>query len=318
MTKPVVSISCTTYNHDNFIEDALEGFLIQKTEFPFEIIIHDDASTDKTQDIIKAYQERYPRIIRSILQSENQYSQGKKPGVFLFPMYRGRYIANCEGDDYWTDPDKLQIQVSFLEENPDYVISSHNASIIDEHGNLISESKLPESRKRDFNQEELMSGRSWILTLSRVYRRQTERIPESRYIKNGDTFFSAVMGQYGKSKYHHEIKPAMYRVHSGGIWSSISDEERNDDHINSWFWMYKYFKRIGNKKYADLYFKRSFVKMSANAPLGTLLLAVFRRLVLFEFFKSMAGKMMGKQNARRIRDYFIDLKSKISFNKSSK
>ena len=120
MNKPLVSISCITYNHSRFIKQCLDGFLMQQTDFDFEVLIHDDASTDGTQEIIKAYQENYPEIIKPILQSENQYSKGVKPFIkYLFPASQGKYIALCEGDDYWTDPLKLQKQVDFLEGNPD-------------------------------------------------------------------------------------------------------------------------------------------------------------------------------------------------------
>ena len=117
---PLVSICCLTFNHVSYVLQALDGFLMQKTSFDYEIIIHDDASTDGTQEIIKAYQENYPEIIKPILQSENQYSKGIKPIFkYVFPRAQGKYIAMCEGDDYWTDPLKLQKQVDFLERNLD-------------------------------------------------------------------------------------------------------------------------------------------------------------------------------------------------------
>ena len=118
---PLVSICCLTFNHVSYVLQALDGFLMQKTSFDYEIIIHDDASTDGTQEIIKAYQENYPEIIKPILQSENQYSKGIKPIFkYVFPRAQGKYIALCEGDDYWTDPLKLQKQVDFLEGNDEY------------------------------------------------------------------------------------------------------------------------------------------------------------------------------------------------------
>lgn len=114
--KPLVSICCITYNHRDYIESALCGFLTQVTKFRFEILVHDDASSDGTWNILKKYRDEYPRIIKVIRQKENQYS--KNPIIsprFLWPLAAGKYIALCEGDDYWCDEEKLQRQVEILE-----------------------------------------------------------------------------------------------------------------------------------------------------------------------------------------------------------
>ena len=122
----LVSICCITYNHAPFIRQCLNGFVMQKTKFPFEILIHDDASTDGTQEIIREYEQKYPDIIKPIYQAENQYSKGIKINLtYNLPRAKGKYIAFCEGDDYWTAPDKLQKQVDFLESHLDYVMCSH-------------------------------------------------------------------------------------------------------------------------------------------------------------------------------------------------
>jgi len=122
MNLPLVSISCITYNQAAFICSCFDGFLSQITNFEFEILVHDDASTDGTKQIIEDYTAKYPNLFFPIYQSENQYSKGLR-GImvrFNFPRARGKYIALCEGDDYWIDPYKLQKQVDFLESNPDY------------------------------------------------------------------------------------------------------------------------------------------------------------------------------------------------------
>jgi glycosyltransferase involved in cell wall biosynthesis len=130
LNAPLVSITCVTYNHGPYLRQCLEGFLIQKTGFSFEILIHDDASTDGTAQIIKEYELKYPDLIFPIYQSENQYSKGNKRILnrFVFPKCRGKYIALCEGDDYWIDPYKLQKQVDILEANQEYSFCFHNAS----------------------------------------------------------------------------------------------------------------------------------------------------------------------------------------------
>lgn len=118
---PLVSVVCITYNHEDYIQKCLNGFLMQKTNFRFEILVHDDASIDNTATIIRKYEEEYASLFRVVYQKENQYSQGVCPCEdILFPMARGKYIALCEGDDYWTDPYKLQKQIDFLEANPEY------------------------------------------------------------------------------------------------------------------------------------------------------------------------------------------------------
>ena len=129
MDKIKVSVVCLAYNHASYIRDALEGFLSQVTGFPFEVIVHDDASTDGTAGIIRDYSERFPDIIRPVFQKENQYSKGIPIARdFIFPMVRGDYVALCEGDDYWTDPLKLRKQVEALENHPDADICTHRAT----------------------------------------------------------------------------------------------------------------------------------------------------------------------------------------------
>ena len=131
---PLVSICCITYNHEQFIREAVDGFLMQKTDFPIEIIIHDDASIDGTTKIIKEYQGKHAELIKLIIQTENQYkTRGFGFLVDLFQQAQGKYIALCEGDDYWTDPLKLQKQVDFLEANPDYSLVSHRRKVYDEN-----------------------------------------------------------------------------------------------------------------------------------------------------------------------------------------
>jgi glycosyltransferase involved in cell wall biosynthesis len=121
----MVSIDCITYNHENYIADAMESFLMQKTDFNFEILIHDDASTDRTPEIIKQYESKYPDLIKPIYQTENQYSKGVKISYFNMERAKGKYIAVCEGDDYWTDPYKLQKQVDYMEKHPECSICIH-------------------------------------------------------------------------------------------------------------------------------------------------------------------------------------------------
>lgn len=133
-----LSIMCTAYNHEKYIRKTLEGFVSQETNFAFEAIVHDDASTDGTAAIIREYAEKYPDIIKPIYQTVNQYSQNVNiDRDIIKPRTRGEYIAYCEGDDYWTDSYKLQKQVDFLESNPEYSGTTHNSYFVDGDGKEI-------------------------------------------------------------------------------------------------------------------------------------------------------------------------------------
>ena len=123
-----VSVLCATYNHEEYLRQTLDSFLSQKTDFPFEVLVNDDASTDSTGDIIREYAAKYPEVIRPFYQKENLYSRRiNLYDVVFFPACRGEYIAVCEGDDYWNDPEKLQLQVDWLDAHPEYSACVHNS-----------------------------------------------------------------------------------------------------------------------------------------------------------------------------------------------
>lgn len=122
----MVSVFCMAYNHENYIRDTLEGFLMQKTSFKYEVLIHEDASTDGTAEILRDYEQHHPDIIKVVYEKENRYGQGIDYLYdILAPLSRGKYIAICEGDDAWIDEDKLQLQVDYMEEHPDCSLIGH-------------------------------------------------------------------------------------------------------------------------------------------------------------------------------------------------
>lgn len=127
-TPILVTIQCITYNQESYIRQCLEGFVMQKTTFRFEAIIHDDASTDGTAKIVMEYAEKYPNIIKPIIETENQFSKhdGSLERI-LYQHTHGKYVAICEGDDYWVDPFKLEKQVGFLESHPSFSMCVHAA-----------------------------------------------------------------------------------------------------------------------------------------------------------------------------------------------
>ena len=135
MTPPRLSVVCLAYNAAPYIRAALDGFMAQKTGFPFEVLIHDDASTDGTADIIREYADRRPDLIRAVFQRENQFSKGVAvSSTHLWPLIRGEYVAMCEGDDYWTDPLKLQKQVDWLDAHPESSVCFHPVTVHFEDG----------------------------------------------------------------------------------------------------------------------------------------------------------------------------------------
>ncbi len=156
MSDILVSICCLTYNHEKFIKYALDGFLMQKTNFKFEILINDDCSQDNTPNILRDNEKRNPGKFNVTYQTENQFSKGVKPlREILFPQVKGKYVALCEGDDYWTDPLKLQKQVNFLETHDEYSICFHKCIMVDENNNEI-ESVFCHLEGKDYNGEEIL------------------------------------------------------------------------------------------------------------------------------------------------------------------
>jgi glycosyltransferase involved in cell wall biosynthesis len=223
--RPLVSVNIATYNHKLYISQCIDGVLMQKTNFPFEIIVHDDASTDFTQIILKEYESRHPNLFNNIYQTENQHSK-KDVSIwadFMFPKAKGKYIALCDGDDYWTDPYKLQIQVDFLEDNNDYNICYHDVQVFTNDG-LFSSDFIQKTNKCSTNVYDLAVWGNYIHTSSVVFRNNFFSIkPEFRkYIC--DYFLYMNLIKEGKIKKIQEIM-SVYR-YDNGIWSGSSYYEK--------------------------------------------------------------------------------------------
>jgi glycosyltransferase involved in cell wall biosynthesis len=235
MDKPIfVSISCITYNHEKFIRQCIEGFLMQKTNFPIEILIFDDASTDGAQQIIQEYASKDHRII-TFLQNENQWSKGKYGLLdWLFPAAKGKYIALCEGDDYWTDPLKLQKQVDFLEANPEYVLCFHKVVL------LKNGKETPDILTKnvpDITDVLTLSDGNYMHTASVVFKKNNTVLNEffeivsSRHLFVGDYILHMLNAKFGKIKKLHDTM-GVYRIHEVGVHSLKPQIEKNKD------WMY--------------------------------------------------------------------------------
>lgn len=221
MKKIKISIVCITYNHARFIRDCIDGFLMQQTNFPFEILVHDDASTDGTTEILREYSNKYPNII-PFYEKNNQFQKFDFLKYSLFPMIKGEYVAFCEGDDYWTDPLKLQKQADYLDAHPDCSMCFHPVVVHWETGSE-PDCLFPVPAQR-FNKtvltfKELLK-RNFIQTNAVVYRWRFHQdslnlLPDN--ILPGDWFLHLLHAQTGKIGY---IEDAMgvYRRHDGGVW----------------------------------------------------------------------------------------------------
>lgn len=208
----MVSVICNAYNHERYIRDALDGFLMQKTNFAFEVLIHDDASTDRTADIIREYEAKYPDIIKPIYQTENQYS--KDPATVHTLQYsrvRGKYIALCEGDDYWTHPLKLQRQVDAMEMHPEVDMCAHGAYRVDAESKKNTALISPARKNTVFSARQvIMGGGAFVATNTLLYRTNLAMNPPSfmRYfpfdyalqisgaLKSGMLFIPDIMSSY--------------------------------------------------------------------------------------------------------------------------
>lgn len=221
-----VSVLCVTYNQKDFIKQMLDSILSQKTDFNYEILINDDHSSDGTAEILKEYAKKHKNINLN-LQKENLYSQGVRGMLarFLLPKAKGQYIAICEGDDYWTDPEKLQRQVDFMDGHPDYSVCFHPVTVHFENGEE-KDSIYPDPRKaKEFTRRKLLK-ENFIQTNSVMYRRRKSYADMPQGIMPGDWYLHLYHSRFGKIGFINRCM-AVYRRHSGGIWwDSYHDQDR--------------------------------------------------------------------------------------------
>lgn len=220
----MVSIRCMVYNHEPYIRECLEGFVMQKTNFRFEAIVHDDASTDGSAAIIREYAEKYPDIIKPIFEKENQYS--KRDGSLRRIMdahTHGKYVALCEGDDYWIDPLKLQKQVDYMEVHPECSLCFHA------HKNE-SKGKLYVVRQYNANLTQcpvgdmILGGGGFMATNSMLYRRGILPVEEPKWARNtpvGDLPLMLKLASSGDVAYLNRVM-SVYRVCVPGSWTATS------------------------------------------------------------------------------------------------
>lgn len=251
-----VSICCLAYNHEPYIRQCLDGFVMQKCNFKFEVLIHDDASTDKTAAIIREYEAQYPDIIKPICQIENQHSKGVKPTFsYNFPRAQGKYVSFCEGDDYWTDPNKLQKQFDFLEQNEDYVMCAH---VVEEKNEIANTSHFfPNTEKNiTLNIEDYIlnnhTGTCSLLFESKYFKPVPEWFLK---VSLGDIALVLTVLHRSKKKLM-VLKDAMgvYRVNEGGVHGSL--KKNNKSLIKAYKMHIDFINAVNNK----LFHKKEYSK----------------------------------------------------------
>ena len=226
--KPLVAIRCVVYNHELYLRDCLEGFVMQQTSFPFVAIVHDDASTDNSAAIIREYEAKYPHIIKAIYESENQYSKGVgKIGLIMnaaIDATGAKYIAMCEGDDYWTDPLKLQKQVDILEADETLMAVCSDTSIVDNHSNLLNAKRggvVKEDIEGRYTLRDFFRGNHQYPTASVVYRNThkdeiRQKMLHTRNAYLGDWTMWICLHIYGDFYYINEPMVA-YRINPTSV-----------------------------------------------------------------------------------------------------
>lgn len=224
---PVVSIVCWSYNHAEFLGEAITSFLTQKTSVPVEIIIHDDASTDGSREIIRSFERRLPELFRNIIQDTNRFQAGLDINDPPYRQARGEFIALCEGDDYWTQKDKLQRQVDFLKTNPECVGVFHRGHAVDDKGQFIPFIWDDLVYKDRYAQGdcifELLSG---YPTAALMFRRSALKFPFPKYFTDHPTdYMTDVMVTENGALGFLDFDGCAYRQHAGGTWSNLRVSE---------------------------------------------------------------------------------------------
>ena len=250
----LVSVCCVTYNHEKYIAQAVESFLMQRCNFQIEIIIGEDHSTDNTGQILAYYQKKYPELLKVVRAEANVGSI--KNQVLTMKAATGKYIAMCDGDDFWTDPQKLQQQVDFLEAHPEYVICCHYTRVINQKGQTVYLNPRPQSL--EFSYEDLLLGRRDETRICSLMIRNTEAVraigSTDWYHKTygSDTFFKLYATNTGQKIYVIPKVMACYRLHTGGIWSMIDPKLRKSRTISDFQLMINHFQYNADQKKALL------------------------------------------------------------------
>lgn len=265
-TRPeiMVSVCCITYNHEQYIAAALDSFLMQQTSFEFEILVGEDCSKDGTRAVIQEYVDRYPGRIRLVHHEANIGAIRNQ--VDVITKSKGRYIALCDGDDFWTDQRKLQKQVDFLEANPEYVICCHHTKVINEHDEIVYLKEKPVSMEFDY--QDVLLGKREETRICSLMIRNIDAVrsvgQQAWYFDTygTDTLFKLyALASTGKKIFVLPDVMACYRLHTGGIWSMIDSRIRKRRMVSDFNLTIRNFKYSGwmKKELLKIYIRQYFL-----------------------------------------------------------
>lgn len=283
----LLSINCITYNHENYISDAIEGFLMQKTNFNFEILIGEDCSTDKTREIVEMYKKRYPDKIKIITSDKNVGFM--KNMIRLHENSKGKYIAICEGDDYWTDPDKLQKQIDYMEKNIECTLCFHATEVVK------AKSKVRFGLIRPYNnnnicktEDIIIGGGGFCPTQSLIYRKVCMDNPPNFFVESpvGDYPLQIIVSSQGYAFYINKVMSA-YRKGDSGSWSNKTNSTNKQIDINEGI--------INVLDEFDIYTDHKYNSV------------VNKRKIVIEFNSFILAKKFKKIKVDRYEDYFNSL-----------
>lgn len=265
----MVSVCVQTFNQKKYLGQCLESILIQKTNFNFEILLGDDDSSDGTRELCLKYTKKYPDKIRLFLHHRNNNIKidGKDTGLFnsFYNIYsaRGKYIAYCDGDDFWLDENKLQKQVDFLEKNINYVISYHRIITMNESNEKVKR-PYDDHFAKDFKSSELQQVLVQPPISTWCFRNKIKEIPiEMTKTINADNFWISLLGSYGAGKFQHNVEPSCYRIHTKGIWSLANRDFQLKSKMNTYSVLMEYYSSKNNLQLSEFFKIRSmgFFKM---------------------------------------------------------
>ena len=251
-----VTVNCIAFNHEEYIADAIEGFLMQETDFFYEIFIHDDASIGRTAEIIKQYEKKYPDKIKGIYQKQNQYSQGVAILFdILLPMAHGKYVALCEGDDYWTDPHKLQRQVEAMERCCECDLCAHATAVVDARTKQIIDEIKPSDEKYIFMPEEIIAGGGGFVATNSLMIKKEQMERDADLIREFPLdYFIQIMGSIRGGMLYLADSMSCYRWMAKGSWSERmqNDLQGNIDFLERYCAMLKKINIRTDDKYKNV------------------------------------------------------------------